>query len=77
MKSNPRAPGEILLLAIGYKSISRKILEFIATEGDGINEPGDTYLPRFPDIYSNVSVCPVLHSHLLGRYFNDCNRKSQ
>ena len=28
---------------------------------------------RFPDIYSNVFVCPVFHTHLLGRYSNACN----
>ena len=38
--------------------------------GDGRNEPGDPYLYSFPDIYSNVYVCPVVFPHLLGRYFN-------
>ena len=51
--------GERPLLAIGYKYNSRKVLGFIATEGAGITEQGDTYLSRFPDIYSNVSVHPV------------------
>ena len=31
------------------------------------------YLSCFPDIYSNVSVCPVVHPHLLRIYFNACN----
>ena len=51
----------------------RKVLGFIGTEGYGSTEPGDTYLSRFPDIYYNVSVCPVVRPHLLGRYFNVCN----
>ena len=73
LKSTPRFPGESPLLAIGYKYNSRKVLGFIATEGAGSTEPGDPYLSRFPDIYSNVSVRPVVRPHLLGRYFNACN----
>ena len=56
LKSTPRFPGELPLLDIGYKYNYRKVLGFIATEGAESTEPGDTYLPRFPDIYSNVSV---------------------
>ena len=73
MKSTPRFPGEIPLLAIGYKYNTSKVLGFIATEGAGGKEPGDTYSSRFPDIYSIVSICPVVHPHFLGRYFNACN----
>ena len=61
------------LLANGYKYNYRKIVGFIATKGAGSTEPGDPYLSRFPDIYSNVSVRPVVFPHLLGRYFNACN----
>ena len=73
LKSAPGFTGEIPLLSIGYKYNSRKVLGFIVTEGSGSTEPGDPYLSRFPDIYSNVSVCPVVHPHLLGMYFNACN----
>ena len=73
LKSTTRFPGEIPLLAIGYKYNSRKVLGFIATEGAGITEPVDPYLSRLPDIYSHVSVRPVVHTHLLGRYLNACN----
>ena len=59
LKSTPRSPGERPLLAIGYKFNSRKVLGFIATKGAGSIEPGDPYLSCFPDINSNVSVCPV------------------
>ena len=41
LRSTPRFPVEIPLLAIGYKYISRKALGFIATEGSGSTEPGD------------------------------------
>ena len=73
LKSNPRFPGESPLMAIGYKYNSRKVLGFIATEGAGSTEPGDPYLSRFPDIYYNVPVRPVVRPHFLGRYFNACN----
>ena len=39
----------------------------------GSTKPVDTYLSCFPDIYSNASVSPVVHPHLLGRYLNACN----
>ena len=58
---------------IGYKYNYRRVLVFIATEGSGSNEPGVPYLSSFSDIYYNVSVCPVVRPHLLGRYFNACN----
>ena len=73
IKSTPIFTGEIPLLAIGYKYNCRKVLVFIATKGDGNTEPGDPYLSFFPEIYSNVSVYPVVCPHLLGRYFNACN----
>ena len=73
MKSTPIVPVGIPLLYIRYKYNSRKALGFIATEGAVSTEPGDPYLSCLPDIYSNVSVSPVVRTHLLGRYFNACN----
>ena len=72
MKSTPIVIGGRPLLAICYRYNSRKVLGFIANEGDGSYAPGDLYLSIFPDIYSNVSVCPVVIPHLVGRYFNAC-----
>ena len=73
MNSNPRVTGGIPIMAIWYKYSSRKVLAFIATEGAGCTEPGDPYLSCFPDIYSNVYVCPVFIPRFIGRYFNACN----
>ena len=73
LKSTSRFPSESPLLSIGYKYNSRKVLGFVATEGAGSTEQGDPYLSFFPDIYSNVSVRPIVSPHLLGRYFNACN----
>ena len=49
------------------------VLGFIVTEGAGSTEPGYPYLSHFPDIYSIVSVCPVVSPHLLGSYFKAFN----
>ena len=73
MKTTPRLTGGRPLMSIGYNYNSRKFLGFIATEGDGSTEPCDPYLSHFPEIYSNVSVCAVICTHLLGNYLNACN----
>ena len=58
---------------IGYKCNSQKVLGFIATKGDGINEPGDLYLSFLPNNYSYVYFWLVVCPHVIGRYFNGCN----
>ena len=58
-------------MKIGYKYNYREVLEFIATEGSGSTEPVNPYLSIFPDIFSNVSVHPIVRPHFLGRHFND------
>ena len=73
MKSTPRVTSDIPLLSIEYKYNSRKVLVFIATKEAGSTAPGDTYLYCLPNIYSNISVCPVVSLHLLVRYSNECN----
>ena len=73
MNINTRFPAGGPLLEIVYNHNSRKVLGFIATEGDGSTEPGDPYLSRLLYIYSNVSVFPIVCPHLLGRYLNPCN----
>ena len=73
LKINIRAPGDRPLMAIGYDYNYRRVLGFIATEGAESTEPGDPYLSCFPDIYSNVSVTPVVCPRLLGRHFNEFN----
>ena len=70
IKRTPRVPDVIPLMAIGYTYNSINVLVFIATEGAGSNELGDPYLSRFPNMYSNVYICPVFFPHLLVRYLN-------
>ena len=73
MKTTTRVPSGRQLLSIEYKYNYRRVLGFITTEGVGSTERGDPYLSRLPDIYSNVSVNPVVFPHLLDRHFNACN----
>ena len=73
LKITPRFPGERPLVTIGYKYNSRKVLGFIATEEGGSTEPGDPYSSRFPGIYSNIFVLPIVSPHLIVSYFNACN----
>ena len=72
MKIISRITGGRPLLAIGYKYSYMNVLGFIDTEGAESNEPGDHYLSRLPEIYSNFSVRPVVLHRLLGIYFNAC-----
>ena len=59
MNSTPRFSGEITLLANGYKYNSRKVLGYIATEGNGSTEPGDPYLFRFPENFQIILFAPL------------------
>ena len=73
MNITPRVPHDRSLMTIGHKCNSRKVLGFIATEGAGSTDPGNTCLYSFPENDSNVYIHPVVHPHFLGRYFNACN----
>ena len=54
-----------------------KNLIFIATEGAGGTDPGDTYLSNLSDSYSNIYVFTVFIPHILDMYFNACNETEQ
>ena len=72
-KINPIFSGYIPFVDTRYKYKSQKVLESIADEGSGSNNPGDTYLSHFPDTYYNISIIPIVHPCILVRYFNTCN----
>ena len=73
MKSTSIVHGGIPIMSIGYRYNYSKVIGFIATEGGGSTQPGDSYLSQLPGIYSNVSVRPVFHPRFLCRSFNACN----
>ena len=73
MKSTPIFSVNIPLMAIRCKHKYCKLLLFIANEGDGSIDTGDTHLYCFYENYSNVSICPVFRPNMLGRYLNTYN----
>ena len=73
MVITPRTPDDIPLIEFEYNCNSQKILLFISTERARSTDPGNTYLSRLPENYSNVSICPVVCHCVIGRYFNAFN----
>ena len=59
LRSKPMVPGGRPLIAIGYKYNSRKVLSFIVTDNAGSTKTGITYLSKYPDQFTNVSILPV------------------
>ena len=52
-------PGGRPLIAIGYKYNARKVLSFIVTDNSGSTKTGIPYLSKYPEQFTNVSICPV------------------
>ena len=52
-------PGDMPLIAIGYKYNARKVLSFIITDNTGSTNTGIPYLSKYPDQFTNVSIRPV------------------
>ena len=72
LKNNPIVTGDRTPMSIGYRYNSSKFLGYIATEGSGSNEPVDTYLSHFPEIFCDVSNRSIVRPRFLGSYFNAC-----
>ena len=66
-------PRERLLIAIGYKYNSRKVLSFVATSGAESTTLGIPYLLKYPEQFSNVSILPVARPHLMSIFFGLVN----
>ena len=59
LRSKPMVPGVRPLIAIGYKHNARKVLYFIVTDNAGSTKTGISYLSKYPDQFTNVSIRPV------------------
>ena len=59
LRSKPMVPGDRPLIAIDCKYNAQKVLSFIVTDNAGITKTGITYLSRYPDQFTNVTICPV------------------
>ena len=64
LRSKPMVPGGRPLIAIGYKYNARNVLSFIVTNKVGSTKTGITYLSKYPDQFTNVSIRPVAHPHV-------------
>ena len=49
MKDIPRVPGDVPIMAVGYKYISNMVLGVFYTEGSGSTELGVSYLSHYPE----------------------------
>ena len=67
--SKPMVPRERRILSIGYKYNSWKVLLFVSTAGSWSTTLGIPYLSRYPDQFSNVSICPVACLLLVSKFF--------
>ena len=61
LKSNLMVSLDRLLIAIGYKYNTRKVLYFISTEDTGITKAGIPCLYKYPYPFYNVVIIPVDH----------------
>ena len=59
LRRKPMLPGGWPLIAIGYKYNARKVLYFIVMDNAGSRNTGIPYLSKYPDQFTNVSICPV------------------
>ena len=54
-------PEDRPLISIGYKYNAQKVLSFIVTDNAGSTNTGIPYLSKYPDQFTNVSICLVAH----------------
>ena len=59
LKSKPMVSGDRPLISIGYKYNAQKFLSFIVTDNAGSTNTGITYLPKYPDQFTNVAIRTV------------------
>ena len=52
-------PGDKPLIAIGYKYNARNVLYFIFKDSAGRTKTSITYLSKYPNQFTNVSIRPV------------------
>ena len=81
LSSKPVVPRDRPLIYISYKYNVRKVLYFIVTENSGKKNTGIPYLSKYPDQFTNDSICPVTHTLVMSKQKSainevDSNNKS-
>ena len=61
------------LIAIGYTYNVRKVLSFIITENPGSTQAGPTYLSKYTNQFSNVSICSFDLLLVMYNFFGSVN----
>ena len=60
-------PGDRPLISIGYNYNAQKVLSLIVTDNAGSTKTGITYLSKYPDQFTNVSICPVARTLVMSK----------
>ena len=66
---NNMVPRDRLFIVIGYKYSVWKVLSFIGTDNSDSTKTGIPYLPKYPDQFTNVYICPVARTLILSIVF--------
>ena len=66
-------PGGRLIIGIGYKYNTWKVLLFIVTDKTGITQAGPPYLSKYTDQFSNVAIIPVAPPLIMYKLFGSVN----
>ena len=73
LRSKPIVPRRRPLIAVGYKYNTRKVLSFIVTNNVGSTHAGHTYLSKYPDYFSNLSIFPVALTLVMYKFLGSVN----
>ena len=73
LRSKPMVPRGRPLIYIGYKYNARKVIYFIVTKNSGTTQVGIPYLFKYPDQFSNTSICPVARPLVMSKFFGAVN----
>ena len=73
LKINYLVPGDMPMISISYKYNAQKVLSWIATKDAGRRKSGITYLFKYPDPSSNVSIRPVDCKLFMYKFFGSVN----
>ena len=73
LRSNPMLPVIRPIIDIGYKYNVKNIIYFIFTYNAGSIQAGFPYIYKYPDQFTNVAICPVVHTLVMSKFFSAVN----
>ena len=66
-------PRDRPLIAIGYKNNMQKVISFIVTDNKGRKKAGPTYLSKYPEHFTKVTIWPVVRLLVMSKLFGEVN----